>query len=213
MEPFFLNHFRQFGTSYLSRICCGLFLHNYVKNWATLYSNIWSRCYSPTWYCSRSKRKARIKVGCPKSNVFVCQAFESGKRQGVREREREREREIGVRYLLIGFAHKKLRWQFIAWTSAKYESGSASPWLASFIFSPTVSLDPSLFSHSLTCSVTRWLDYFSAFGHLYEQTFAQWHRKFAKVAPKFCQVVNKPLKICPSQTVEIFPNLITLHLW
>ena len=129
------------------------------------------------------------------------------------EREGEREREIGVRYLLIGFAHKKLRWQFIAWTSAKYESGSASPWLASFIFSPTVSLDPSLFSHSLTCSVTRWLDYFSAFGHLYEQTFAQWHRKFAKVAPKFCQVVNKPLKICPSQTVEIFPNLITLHLW
>ena len=93
MEPFFLNHFRQFGTSYLSRICCGLFLHNYVKNWATLYSNIWSRCYSPTWYCSRSKRKARIKVGCPKSIVFVCQAFESGKRLGVWERERERERE------------------------------------------------------------------------------------------------------------------------
>ena len=36
-----------------------------------------------------------------------------------------------------------------------------------------------------TPSVTRWLDYFSSFGHLHQRKFAQWHTKFAKVGPKF----------------------------
>ena len=42
-----------------------------------------------------------------------------------------------------------------------------------------------------SASVTRWLRYFSTFGHLHERKFAQWHTKLAKVVPKFCQVVNK----------------------
>ena len=40
--------------------------------------------------------------------------------------------------------------------------------------------------------VTRWLAYFSTFGHLHQWKFPQWHTKFAKVSPRFPQIVNKP---------------------
>ena len=64
-------------------------------------------------------------------------------------------------------------------------------------------------------SVTRWLDYSSTFGHLYQWKLAQWHTKFAKVGPRFSQIVNKPSKNCPRlwrfcQNGEISPNLVTL---
>ena len=64
-------------------------------------------------------------------------------------------------------------------------------------------------------SVTRWLDYSSTFGHLYQWKLAQWHTKFAKVGPRFSQIVNKPSKNCPRlwrfcQNGEILPNLVTL---
>ena len=53
-------------------------------------------------------------------------------------------------------------------------------------------------------SVTRiWL-----FGHLQQWKIAQWHKTFAKVGSKFCQILNKPSKFC--QSGEISPNLVTL---
>ena len=64
-------------------------------------------------------------------------------------------------------------------------------------------------------SVTRWVDYFSIFGHLCEQTFAQWHRKFSKIV-KNCKVVNETPKICPSlfedfaKMAKFRTNLVTL---
>ena len=44
--------------------------------------------------------------------------------------------------------------------------------------------------------VTRWLAYYSIFGHLHHLKLAQWHTKFAKVSPRFFQIV-KTLKKCP----------------
>ena len=67
-------------------------------------------------------------------------------------------------------------------------------------------------------SVTRWLAYYSKFGHLHQWKLAQWHTKFAKVGPRFFQIVNKPSKNCPRlwrfwQNGKISPNLVTLaHL-
>ena len=46
----------------------------------------------------------------------------------------------------------------------------------------------------LITSVTRWLDYFSIFGHLSEQTFVQCHKKFTKVVQIFHQLINKTPK-------------------
>ena len=54
-------------------------------------------------------------------------------------------------------------------------------------------------------SVTRWLHYFSKFGHLHQRKFAQWHTKFAKVGPKICQIVNKPSKI--AQDFKVFAKV------
>ena len=42
---------------------------------------------------------------------------------------------------------------------------------------------------------TKWLAYFSTFGHLHQWKLAQWNIKFAKIGPRFSQVVNKPSKI------------------
>ena len=43
--------------------------------------------------------------------------------------------------------------------------------------------------------MTRWLDYISTFGHLHQRKFSIWHTKFAKIVPKFCQIINKASKI------------------
>ena len=66
-------------------------------------------------------------------------------------------------------------------------------------------------------SVTKWLDYFSTFGHLHQWKLAQWHTKFAKDDPKFSQTVNKTSKYCTRhwrfyQNGEILPNLVTMVL-
>ena len=87
--------------------------------------------------------------------------------------------------------------------------------------------EPNQGSNKLTCridstnlplpvgSVTRWLNYFSIFGHLHQWNWAQKCHKFAKVGSAFCQIRNKPLKICQRhvnccQSGEISPNLVTL---
>ena len=64
-------------------------------------------------------------------------------------------------------------------------------------------------------SVTRWLDYFSIFGHLQQWKFALKHQIFAKADSKFCQTLNNAFKIfiiinifCVSGA--ILPNLVTL---
>ena len=51
---------------------------------------------------------------------------------------------------------------------------------------------------SALASVTRWLDYFSIFGHSQQCKLAQKRHIFAKVGSAFCQ------------SVEISPNLVTL---
>ena len=57
-------------------------------------------------------------------------------------------------------------------------------------------------------SVTRLLDYFSTFGCLHQLKFAQKYTKFAKVGSKFCQIVNKPLKIAQDfQLRQLVRNL------
>ena len=56
----------------------------------------------------------------------------------------------------------------------------------------------SLTFQSLThtdCSATKWLAYFSSFGHLRQWKLAQCHTKFVNVGPIFSQIANKPLKI------------------
>ena len=53
-------------------------------------------------------------------------------------------------------------------------------------------------------SVTRWLDYFSTFGHLHERKIAQWLTKLAKVFPKFCQISPPPPKM--PNTLKILPK-------
>ena len=65
-------------------------------------------------------------------------------------------------------------------------------------------------------SVTRWLDYFSIFGHLHQRKLPQNCHKYAKVGSAFCQIRNKLPKICQRlfnfcQKVETSPNLVTLH--
>ena len=45
-------------------------------------------------------------------------------------------------------------------------------------------------------SVTRWLDYFLIFDHLYQCKFAQQHKIFANLRSKVCQIVNKAYKRC-----------------
>ena len=52
-----------------------------------------------------------------------------------------------------------------------------------------------LFVFADLTSVTRWLDYISTFGHLNQRKFAQWYTNFAKVGPKFCQIIYKASKI------------------
>ena len=47
----------------------------------------------------------------------------------------------------------------------------------------------------IAISVTRLIDYFSTFGHLYQWKFAQMYRKFAKVGSKFCQIIKNPGKL------------------
>ena len=66
-------------------------------------------------------------------------------------------------------------------------------------------------------SVTRWLDYFSTFGHLHQWKFAQSHTKFAKEGTNIYQMVNIPLKIAP-KTLKIFLKVskfrqIWSHCW
>ena len=66
----------------------------------------------------------------------------------------------------------------------------------------------------IEASVTRLLDYFSTFGHFNQWKFAQKYTKFAEVGSKFCQIVNKCIKNCPSllifcQSGEILPILVT----
>ena len=67
-------------------------------------------------------------------------------------------------------------------------------------------------------SVTRWLDYFSTFGHLLERKFAQWDTKFAKVVPNILPnskypppKKNRPILYRVCQTGVTLPNLVTLH--
>ena len=67
----------------------------------------------------------------------------------------------------------------------------------------------------MACSVTRWLEYFSIFGHLKECKFSQKHKIFAKVGSKFCQIVNTAFKSYPNtlklcQSGKISPSLVTL---
>ena len=60
----------------------------------------------------------------------------------------------------------------------------------------------------VTCihaSVTRWIDYFSTFGHLHQRKFAQGHSKYAKVGPNFYQKVKKHSKIA-QQFVRTLPK-------
>ena len=45
-------------------------------------------------------------------------------------------------------------------------------------------------------SVTRWLDCFSIYGHLQQRKLSQICHKFAKLGSAFCQLRNKPSKIC-----------------
>ena len=61
---------------------------------------------------------------------------------------------------------------------------------------------------------SHWLANFSTFGHLHQRKLAQGHTKFAKVGPRFSQIVNKPSKNHPrllifSRSGEISPNLVT----
>ena len=52
--------------------------------------------------------------------------------------------------------------------------------------------------------MTRWIDNFSTFGHLHQGTFSQPHTKFAKLCPKFPQILNIPSKNCPR--LKILPK-------
>ena len=65
-------------------------------------------------------------------------------------------------------------------------------------------------------SVTRWVDYFSIFGHLQKWQFGKWHTKFFKVGSKVCQMLNYLLNNCQkllrfSRSGETSPNLVTLN--
>ena len=63
--------------------------------------------------------------------------------------------------------------------------------------------------------MTRYLEYFSKFGHFKACKFAQQYKINAKVGSQFCQIVNKAYKSCPNtlrfcQSGEISPSLVTL---
>ena len=67
----------------------------------------------------------------------------------------------------------------------------------------------------ITTSETRWLDYFSIFGHLQQLKLAQWFYKFSKVCSAFRQIRNRLSKICQifvlfCQSGKISQNLVTL---
>ena len=64
-----------------------------------------------------------------------------------------------------------------------------------------------------TDSVSRWLNYFEACGHLQQWKLAQQHNIFVKVRLRLCQLVNKSWKICPRllkfcQSGKISSNLV-----
>ena len=66
-------------------------------------------------------------------------------------------------------------------------------------------------------NVTRWLYYFSVFGHFHQWKSAQWHTKFVKIGLEVCQIQNKLSKNCQRlkricQSGEISPNLVTLSI-
>ena len=77
---------------------------------------------------------------------------------------------------------------------------------------PTLEANVAFTKLAFAISGTRWLDYFSTFGHLHQQ-------KFAKVGQKFCQIVNKPSKNCPRlggfcQSDEISTKMVTVFaIW
>ena len=48
------------------------------------------------------------------------------------------------------------------------------------------------------CSVTRWLDYLSLFGHLLQNKFAQKHADFANVGSKFGRILDKLAETMPN---------------
>ena len=61
-------------------------------------------------------------------------------------------------------------------------------------------------------SLPVWPDGFSTFGHLNQWKFAQWHTKFAKIGPKFSQIVNKSSKI--ALDFEDFTKMAKFrHIW
>ena len=67
-------------------------------------------------------------------------------------------------------------------------------------------------------SETRWMYYFSIFGHLQHWKAAQKHNNFARVGSKFWQTINKPstnwqrfISFC--QSGQISPNLVTLRIY
>ena len=67
----------------------------------------------------------------------------------------------------------------------------------------------------VTISVTRWLDYFSIFGHLTRLKSCPKLKNYAKVSSKFCQTLKKPFNICQRfikfcQSSKISQNLVTL---
>ena len=53
---------------------------------------------------------------------------------------------------------------------------------------------------------------FCTFVHLHQRKFAQWRSIFAKVGPKYCQIVNKPSKILP-KTLQIWPVSKFCQIW
>ena len=61
-------------------------------------------------------------------------------------------------------------------------------------------------------SVTRWLDYFSIFGHLQQWQFAQKQKIITKAGSKFCKMIIKPSKSCRRLTflAKVSPNLVTV---
>ena len=61
-------------------------------------------------------------------------------------------------------------------------------------------------------SVTKLLDYFSIFGHLYRWKSAEWRTKFVKVGLKVCKISKLTLKIYRKLLIfclsgEILPNM------
>ena len=56
----------------------------------------------------------------------------------------------------------------------------------------------------ITCSVTRWLDYFSIFAHLPQWKSAHLCHKFVRVGSAFCQIRNKLSKFSQRLVNQIF---------